>query len=174
VNSALFAGGVSKIVVVTGYKRELLTPFIDGKNTIEAYNAGYDRGMFSSVCEGIKKLKEVSEDSLKGFLLMPVDHTAVGPDIVSLILNNENTGDRFIVPCYCGKTGHPLWIPGCFIDEILSSGGDEGLRGVTAQHGDEMIRVETGRESVVLDMDTGEEYGELLKYWQRAAKAQSM
>jgi len=163
--NALRDGGISDIVVVSGYKRELLLPFIDSQNVIEAYNDEFDKGMFSSVVAGIRKLKETMNGRLEGFLLIPVDHAAVGPDIVKMIAQNESRRDRFIVPCYHGKKGHPIWIPETFIDEILSADSAYGLKSVTEKYEEEIIHVETGSESVVLDMDTDELYEDLHAYW---------
>ena len=41
--------GIGRIVTVTGYSRELLQPVLDSEGCIEAYNADYDSGMFSSI-----------------------------------------------------------------------------------------------------------------------------
>ena len=158
-------GGISKIVVVTGHNRELLLPYINGAGVFEAYNPEYDKGMFSSVIAGIKKLKEISEGKLTGFLLMPVDYAAVSSDIINSIINNENIDKKLVVPCWHGKKGHPLWIPSIFMDEILSNAGAEGLKSVTMKHEEDMIRIETGKESVVMDMDTPADYEDILAYW---------
>ena len=167
---ALKDGGIPQTVIVTGYNRELLLSFIDGINTVEAYNAEYDQGMFSSVLTGIRKLLEISGNSLEGFLLTPVDQAAVTSDIIRLIISDENVCSKFVVACYMGKSGHPLWVPFRFIDEILSCSGDAGVRGVTEKYADEVVRLETGAKSVVMDMNTDEEYEKLLAYWEKTGE----
>ena len=161
---ALRGGGISDIVVVTGYERERLLPLIRSYRTVEAHNEEYGKGMHSSVKAGVRKLKETAVRDLDGFLLTPVDYAALGPETVRMIAFNENTAERLIVPCYHGKKGHPLWIPAALIDEIQSNDSPYGLKGVTEKREDEIIRLETGSESVVLDMDTEDEYRDLLAY----------
>ena len=43
------AGGIEKLVVVTGHRREQLEPVLEKIGAIEAYNENYDDGMFSSI-----------------------------------------------------------------------------------------------------------------------------
>ncbi|MCL2437102.1 MAG: histidine phosphatase family protein, partial [Clostridiales bacterium] len=168
-------GGVSEIVIVTGHGREKLLPYISGVGVFEAFNPDYDQGMFSSVIAGIKRLTAVSKDKLKGFLLMPVDYAAVSPDIVKSILDNESIDSAFVVPCYNGKKGHPLWIPAVVIEEILfNSGATDGLKNVTMKHEENMVRIETGKESVVMDMDTPEDYADMLAYWARGCEEEDI
>jgi broad specificity phosphatase PhoE len=68
------------------------------------------------------------------------------------------------VPCFHGKKGHPLFIPSKYKDEIVCYEGQGGLKAITTKYETEMIRLEVGCESVVLDMDTPEGYKEILDY----------
>ena len=59
-------------------------------------------------------------------------------------------------------------------DEILSHDGTNGLKGITDKYDDLMIRVETGRESTVLDMDTPAAYEELKEFYERGMKSEAL
>ena len=59
-------------------------------------------------------------------------------------------------------------------DEILNHDGTGGLKGITDKYDDLMIRVETGRESTVLDMDTPAAYEELQAFYERGLKSESL
>lgn len=57
---------------------------------------------------------------------------------------------------------------------ILSHDGTNGLKGITDKYDDLMIRVETGRESTVLDMDTPAAYEELKEFYERGMKSEAL
>lgn len=68
----------------------------------------------------------------------------------------------FRVATFEGKKGHPLLVPAEYIDEICDFDGEGGLAAVTDRH--EVIRVETGEEGCVLDMDTPEGYEDIKNF----------
>jgi len=169
VSVSMKSSGISRIVGVTGFQRERLSPLLASEGIREAYNPDYDQGMFSSVKAGLRAA--VSDGvPASGFLLWPVDCPLVPPGVPAQILRrHEEEPGKFIVPCYRGKKGHPLFIPAEFVGEILAYEGDGGLKAITNRHEDRLIRLETGTEAVVLDMDTPEGYEEILAYY-RASK----
>lgn len=163
----LKSAGIEKILVVSGYKREALQPVLKANNLMEVYNIDYDKGMFESVKAGIRAgLTKGNEDLTSGFLLIPVDYPLIPKEAIEMIVEeHRKIPGEFIVPCYKGKKGHPLLIPIAYIDEIMDYSGDRGLKGITSRHEDNMIRVDTNYEAVVLDMDTPTSYEEILKYY---------
>ena len=165
------AAGVDRVVGVTGYQRELLEPYFEAAGIVEAYNPDYEQGMFTSIKAGIRKALELSAPEDKkpdGFFLMLVDCPLVPPKVVERIWEKHSLApEDFIVPCCRGKKGHPLFIPSAYADEILAHDGEGGLKAITSRHEDRMIRLETGIEAVVLDMDTPEGYEEVLEYWRK-------
>ncbi len=153
--------GIRNTIVVTGYGRKNIQPFISGRKGIrEAFNPNFDKGMFSSIVKGIESAKEAD-----GILLFPIDIPLVTSEavekLVAVIINSkENTS--FAVPTFKGKKGHPLYIPSCFFDEILAYEGNRGLKGITEKYFDRMDFIETDEEGILLDMDTQEDF-EILK-----------
>ncbi|MDF2654197.1 MAG: hypothetical protein K0R19_671 [Bacillota bacterium] len=168
--------GIHPVIAVTGYQRELLQLLLENKGVREAYNEGYDQGMFSSIQTGVREALKVFPDEPEGCFLMLADSPLVSANVLKQIMDkHREVSDSFIVPCYHGKKGHPLFIPFCFTKEILDHGGDGGLKAITNRHEDRTIRLEVGDESVVLDMDTPEGYQELLDYYEeRSSYAQHM
>lgn len=168
---AFKVAGVERVIVVSGFKRELLSPILADNKIEEAYNKDFDKGMFGSVLTGIRAgLCGESANCQRpwAFLLIPVDSPLVPPQIIKdIIEEHKKDPGRFIVPCYMGKKGHPLLIPGKYTDEILNYSEDRGLKGVTSRYENEMIRIETGCEAVVMDMDTPENYAEIVKYHEK-------
>lgn len=162
--------GIKNIAVVTGYRHELLQPVIrsmsgDGTVIVEAYNAGFDSGMFSSIKTGIARVREVFPDS-EGCFLMPVDCPLIDSKVITtledaVMCSGDIVRDSFAVPVFEGKKGHPLYVPAGYAEEICSYDGPGGLKGITDKYWDRMLRVPVDSEGCILDMDTPEGYREI-------------
>lgn len=159
--------GIQNIVIVTGYNRERLQPYIKKFNLIEAYNKNFDEGMFTSIQRGTKEfLKE--KLNCEGYFLMPVDCPIFRKDVLKSLMAEEE--EEFTVPCYYGKKGHPLYIPQKYFAEIIASNTQNGLKGIVNNHEENLKRVETHTESVILDMDTPKGYKEVEAYYNSGCK----
>ncbi len=160
--------GFHRIVGVTGHNRDLLRPILESNDISEAFNHQFAKGMFTSVQRGIEYALSQSPKRPEGFFLMLADSPLVPPEVLTKIAEkHRNEPDAFIVPTYHGKKGHPLFIPACYTDEILSYSGEGGLKAITNRHDDRMIRLEVNEEAVVMDMDTPEGYQEILDYFEK-------
>ena len=174
------AAGLSDITVVTGHSRERLQPVLARHGVAEAFNEDYESGMFSSIKAGLAKASQTAaaESTVKdGYLLMPVDCPLISVSVLRAVMDavlaadaaeaaapDKTGGDAFAVAVFEGKKGHPLYIPGSLIEEILRSDGTGGLAAITDKYADSMIRVETGEEGCLLDMDTPEGYEDIKRF----------
>ena len=168
--------GIRDIVLVTGFRREDLQEEIRQKNLTEAYNAEYERGMFSSIQTGLAKAGAAFGDK-KGFFLIPVDCPLITIRVLRELMTAadgehggsngeeqpEHAGEhggcgRFFVPTFEGKKGHPLLVPAGRIEEIVSYEGEGGLKAITDLQWEDMVRVPVPDEEILLDMDTPEGY----------------
>ena len=104
---------------------------------------------------------------------MPVDCPLISVSVMRAVMDgvteanaaeNDTGSDAFAVAVFEGKKGHPLYIPKGRIDEILQSDGQGGLAAITDRYADTMIRVETGEEGCLLDMDTPEGYEDIKRF----------
>ena len=157
------SAGANEIIVVTGHCREEIDGAIRDKapDVRLAHNSGYANGMFSSVCEGVSGLTFEYD----GFFLLPSDCCAVSTDtLVQLIGELERTGKSFVIrPKFgTGPRGHPPLIPARFIGEILAHDGEDGLKGILRKL--PTVEIEIPDPGLCLDMDTPEDYAELLSY----------
>ena len=164
------SAGISDIVVVSGHNRQELLSLINGLEVTESYNEKYPEGMFTSIQAGVQK----TDKALRGFFLIPVDCPLLEAETIDLLVSNIRDDSSFVVPCYRGKKGHPLYIPMKYRDEILNYDGNGGLKAITDKYDDQMIRIETGRESTVLDMDTPAAYEELKEFYERWMKSEAL
>jgi len=175
--------GINNIIGVTGFQRERLSSVFAAHGVMEAFNPDFERGMFTSIKAGIAKALAVQpapegvaalapdtasagqHDKPEGFFLMLVDCPLAPPEVLEQIWEQHLAHpDPFILPCYRGKNGHPLFIPAQYAEEILAYEGEGGLKVVRNRHEDKLIRLETDSEAAVLDMDTPEGYEEVLEF----------
>ncbi len=159
------AAGLTDITVVTGHGREQLSQALLQHRVNEAFNEDYESGMFSSIQAGLEKAWQSGKE---GYLLMPVDCPLISISVMRAVMDRvmeDSEGQNaFAVAVFEGKKGHPLYIPAGRIDEILSSDGRGGLAAITDRYADTMLRVETGEEGCILDMDTPEGYEDIRKF----------
>lgn len=142
-----------RVIVVGGYKIELLQPIIQKYRNVELiFNENYEEGMFSSVKCGIKAVREDE------FFFTPGDYPLISKDVYSKILSK--TGD-IIIPTYKGRKGHPILIKSKFIKEILQEGKYETLRDFINIQNPKFIEV--NHKEILMDIDTIEDYKKALK-----------
>lgn len=179
ISAALKKAGVHNIIGVTGFQREQLSSIFASEGIAEAYNQDFEQGMFTSIKTGIRAARKGLPadmpplNKIDGFLLMLVDCPLVPSEVLERIIEKHRENpDAFIVPCYRGKNGHPLFIPALYAEEILAYEGENGLKTIRNRHHDKLFRLEVDSEAVVLDMDTREGYEEVLEFYKKQFEAE--
>jgi len=191
----IHSAGIEKIIVVTGHESELIEEVVnktegdgehsgDGSLCVRArtqrepsplcspspsvlFNADYESGMFSSVQAGIRRA-----EGSDAALLFPADVPLVTADTIRGLTAAYEQSDpsRFAVPVFEGKNGHPLLIPQKCYDEILGYTGEGGLKGVRGKYDAEMLKWTVTDRGCVLDMDTPDDYEQILEYYKMRNK----
>ena len=162
---ALFRdAGIRDIRVVVGYRSEDLLPLLGKMRVSYTVNQNFRAGMFSSVVAGVKAL----EESANVFFILPVDIPLIRPWTVRLLFQAYQEGKgKIIHPCFQGKRGHPPLISACLADQITAWSGRDGLKGALAQLEADAIQIEVPDESILLDMNTLDDYHQLQAKWRR-------
>lgn len=187
------AAGIEKILVVTGHNRDAIKAVIEAVGGVaEAFNGGYDAGMFSSIKVGLRHVEELwggndggseANSKIEGVFLMPVDCPLVSSGVLSELMERAGEDaaggsgrhlDCFYVPVFEGKKGHPLLIPYICISEICRYEGGGGLKAVTDKYWDKMVRLSTEEEGCLLDMDTPEGYMDIQKFLEGGCKREPL
>jgi len=160
-NIALFrAAGLDDIRVVIGHRAADLIPLLDRLQVKPVINAHYREGMFSSVVAGVGSLAK----DVAAFFLLPVDIPLVRRQTLADILSAAaNPEQRVIYPTFRGRRGHPPLISAGFRAEIETWSGEGGLKRLLEKHEGEAIEVEVADEGILLDMDTPDDYRQLLE-----------
>lgn len=150
--------GANPIVVVTGYKAEILHEHLAGMNLVFLHNENYAATqMFDSLLIGLEYLIPRCER----LLFCPGDVPTVQMDTVRSLLQYD---EPVVRPAYANKTGHPVLLRHDALESIYNYRGEGGLRGALKELKLTKRDVPVDDEGIVLDADTPEEYNRLLRY----------
>jgi molybdenum cofactor cytidylyltransferase len=158
---ALRGGGVDEIVLVTAPGDEALQAWAREAGVALAINPDPERGMLSTIREGIAALGGAAGLSRRGEILLvsPADLPNLRAGTVAELLQRmTETGAPIGVPVFHGKRGHPLAIAPRLISEIDSLDPNVGLKQVRDRHEAELLEVQTEDSGAIQDVDTPEEY----------------
>ena len=151
--------GIKDVIVVVGHGASQTIPIVHECGAQAVMNKQFDRGMFSSVQEGVRAL---SPDS-RAFFMLPVDIPLVRPQTIKDLLGSYYSGmGKIVFPAFLGKRGHPPLVDASYRNEILSHSGEGGLRAVFRKHEDQSIQIEVEDEMILFDLDTPADYEALV------------
>jgi len=104
-------------------------------------------------------LNELDERETDAALIWPVDHPLVTETTINKMIDSFiNDKDKIIIPKYNGRRGHPVIFPKSLFSQICTAPIEKGARVVVHQNEDRVLEVETDDESVVINIDTPEDY----------------
>jgi CTP:molybdopterin cytidylyltransferase MocA len=153
----IIAAGLQDIIVVVGPDGDEIAEAIQGLPVAVVRNESRKSEMVASVRVGLRALK----DHASGVLICLTDHPLASRDSIEvLVLGHQGTPDKIIIPVYRGKRGHPTLFPRSAIEEVFSG---ENLRDVIGRDAGRVRIIDVGDEGVVLDMDTREDYDNIVQ-----------
>lgn len=150
--------GIDPIVVVTGFRGDELQQHLSFTGVRFVKNERYqETQMFDSVCIGIRA---VSGDCDR-LMILPVDLPAIMPDTI----RQQLMIDAPIIRTVCrGEPGHPIMLWSQVAQGLCGYKGEGGLRGAIENSGIAITNVEVDDEGIYRDLDTREQYQELLDW----------
>ena len=158
VTEAFVKSRVAPVIVVGGHRFGDLEKVVSGTVAMCTYNPDYRQGMLSSFKHGFGALS----GRINAVFAHPVDIPLISPQIVRHMLKAfENRPDAGIYPCYKGRPGRPVLIPGDLLGDIPASGAKGGLRVVLKAHADRFQFVEVNHPGILWDMDQMADYRRL-------------
>jgi molybdenum cofactor cytidylyltransferase len=162
--NALLGAGVGEIVLVTAPDDEELRGWARRAGIESAVNPDPERGMLSTIREGIAALGGAAELARRGAILLvsPADLPNLRAETVAEVLRRmREAGAPIAEPVFHGKRGHPLAIAPALIPEIDTLDPNVGLRQLRDRHAAELLEIAVEDAGVVQDVDTPEEYERL-------------
>jgi molybdenum cofactor cytidylyltransferase len=160
----LQGGGVGEIVLVTAPGDEALREWARKAGVTVAVNPHPERGMLSTIQEGIAALGGSAELARRGetLLVSPADLPNLQASTVTVLLRGmAESGAPLAVQVFRGKRGHPLVIAPALILEIDTLDHEVGLKQLRDRHEAALLEIEVEDAGVVQDVDTPEDYDRL-------------
>jgi len=152
---------IDLILVVLGHKAHEIAGTITQPRTAGVRNPAYAKGMFTSVQAGLRALPVTAKAVLIGLCDQPCLQTAT---VESLVQKFEQERHKILIPVYLGRQGHPLLFRASYAKKILAMDESLTLKHFLANHPDDIVRVVTDDEGVLVDIDDRNDYErELLK-----------
>ncbi len=150
--------GADPVVMVTGYRAEELEAHLADTGIRFVRNERYrETQMFDSIRIGI----QAAADSCDRLMLLPVDTPAISPETFRQILQIDADMVRTI---YGGRPGHPILLRSETAKKLCSYRGEGGLRGAMEHSGIPITDLYVEDRGVNWDVDTREEYRELVQW----------
>jgi molybdenum cofactor cytidylyltransferase len=149
------AAELDDILVVTGGDRERVEALV-GEAARTLFNPNYARGeMLSSVQAGLSGLKPEVEAVLIGL----GDQPQVRESSVRLVVDAyRKSGASLVVPSFQMRRGHPWLVTRSHWEEILDLRAPISLREFLNHHAQDIHYVEIEDDSILIDLDTPEDY----------------
>jgi molybdenum cofactor cytidylyltransferase len=163
---ALRGGGVGEIVLVIAPGDDALQDWARQAAIAitVAVNPDPDRGMLSTIQEGIAALTGAFSEKSAGEILLvsPADLPNLQAQTVAELLRKMiETGAPLALPTYHGKRGHPLAIAPRLVPEIGTLDHGIGLKQLRDRHEAELLEIGVEDAGVIQDVDTPEDYERL-------------
>ncbi len=153
----LGAAGIKDIIVVVGHRADEVREQLQALDVRLAVNADPDSEMEVSIARGVEQVST----SAGAVIIALVDHPAVPPEEIKILINEWRRGAKLVQPEHDGRGGHPVLVDLAYRDELLALDSQSGLRALFAAHRDEVRRVPVESPYVARDMDTWEDYRRL-------------
>ena len=158
---ALLDGGVQQVVVVVGHDADRLKPIIEAvEGASWTLNNDYLQGKTTSLKAGVAAL---AGQPISDVLLLNVDQPRNADTVRRLLERHQASSFRITIPTHGGKGGHPILIAAELFPELAEIEEEsQGLKAVVRRHAEATERYELDDPSVLLDLNTPEQYQKAL------------
>ncbi len=156
---------LSGTVVVLGHQADRAGALLEGKDCHLVKNPDYGRGMGSSVVRGVSYcLENLIGEEAAGIMLALGDEPFIEREVIDGMVSAFRKSPKgIIVPTYRGRRGHPPIFHRRYAEELIEAAGRTGARELFRRYPDEVTQVEVDTETILLDIDTPEDYQKLFK-----------
>lgn len=158
---SLLDGGVQWVVVVVGHDADRLKPIIEAvEGASWTLNNDYLQGKTTSLKAGVAAL---AGQPISDVLLLNVDQPRDADTVRRLLERHQASSFRITIPTHGGKGGHPILIAAELFPELAEIEEEsQGLKAVVRRHAEATERYEMDDPSVLLDLNTPEQYQKAL------------
>lgn len=160
--SELCEADIGPVFVVTGHARESIAPILFHFPVQEVLNPDYRRGMTGSIQAAVR-----AAQAGQGYMICLADMPMIGAAAYQLLAEHfeahRGHNERAILLPRFGETkGNPVVFAAAYRDDILSHPEPEGCKGIVQANAGHVCWVDMPDSSVLLDLDTPEDFQTLL------------
>ena len=154
--SILGKAGVLPIRLVCGATQAHLKQLLTGHDLEFVYNPDFADGeMIRSLQVGLDDLPA----NLEGTLVVLGDQPHIELEIVDMVLDTAvGRPQQLVIPSYQMRRGHPWYLPRRYWPLVQQLQPPETLRDFLNRHRDDVYYINVNRASILLDLDTPEDY----------------
>ena len=151
----LLQSEVQEIVVVLGIRNKGVKNLFQGRKVKVVVNPHSERGMSTSIREGLRAI----HPSSPGILIALGDQPLLKTRTINALVRAFDRGEEgIIIPSFQGRKGHPVIFHKRYRKELLNLRGDVGGRTIVERHPEDVRVVPIKSEGVVKDVDTWQDY----------------
>jgi len=155
--ATIHEAGIETIRVVVGWQADRLIPVLERSGVPWVMNEQFAEGMYTSIQMGVGSLPA----GVAAFFLLPGDMPLVrSATLARLTAEWDARPGGVLYPCHEGRRGHPPFIAGAYIPEILRETPSGGLRELLGRHAEDARDIEVADPGILVDLDTPDEYRE--------------
>ncbi len=156
VAKVICAAGVAETVIVTGRMSEAVRAATVADGVRWVHNPAYEQTeMLHSLQIGLREISNTQD----ACLIVLGDQPQIELNVVTQVLQSYRENPcPILIPSYQLRRGHP-WLVHCKLwDELLALPADASLRIFLNRHVDEICYLNVTTPSVLMDLDTPEDY----------------
>jgi molybdenum cofactor cytidylyltransferase len=164
--AALRDGGAAAVLVIVGPHVAELAPLALAAGAEVVVLADPTPDMRATVEAGLRHLEERHHPTGDDWwLLAPADHPVLAPAVVRelLVAATRSPDHSVIVPVHAGRRGHPALVRWRLADAVRAIPADRGINWLLREHADRTRELPVDDPSVLIDLDTPEDYARLLR-----------
>ena len=147
---------VDEVIVVLGYEAAKIKERLAKIDCKFAVNENYMKGQSESVKVGLSSISGNAE----AVMILPADVALVDSESINKVVEEYmRSKSRIVIASHQHQSGHPILLDRTIIPEVSRIDEEtQGLKAVINRHRAQVNYVEIGTETVLIDIDTKEEF----------------
>lgn len=110
-------------------------------------------------------------DADDGWILIPADHPTLDASVThQLVTRWQQDRPAILIPTHAGRRGHPTFFRWDLVGEVFRLPPDAGLNRLVKERAGDVMEVEVDDASILLDLDTPEDYAEVCQRFESRAQ----
>lgn len=158
---AALAAGLDPVAVVLGHAAEEVRAAVAGRPVVLVMNWRWEEGLSTSVQAGLAVLPP----DVEGAVFLQADQPLVPASLLRRLIERFQEGKaRIVHPVTGGRRATPVLFHRSLFPELAGVEGDTGGRELIARYAEEVATVEVEDSTLLMDVDTPEDYRRLSLY----------